>query len=198
MPQELLEFENFKANRLHFFCPETGRIDSVTSRGRVYEDVGSLNEDGYVRVRTVGGGFRMKHRLVYFLVHGVLPGEGEEIDHKNGVRSDNRPDNLRLVTKSVNNTGCTNRAFGKQMTKEKVHEICRLLAETDLSDKDIAERVDITRATVRDIKIRRSRQTISAGYQWPHREKESSTTIPKGSTAKRLEAEGTQKGDDIV
>lgn len=178
MSQELLEFENFKANRLHFFCTETGRIDAKSSRGRIYEDVGSVNEDGYVRVKTSDNTLRMKHRLVYFLVHGIIPGEGEEIDHKNDIRSDNRPDNLRLVTKSVNNTGCANRKFGKQMTKEKVHEICRLLAETTLSDKDIAERCDITRATVRDIKVRRSRQTISAEYKWPHREKESSTTIP--------------------
>ncbi|TKW65186.1 MAG: HNH endonuclease [Paracoccus denitrificans] len=171
MTQELKDFENFRDNRLHFFCPTTGRIDSVTCRGRVYEDVGSINEDGYVRIRMGQNTMRMKHRFVHFLVTGKLPVEGEEIDHKNDIRSDNRPSNLRIVTKPANNTGCANRAFGKQMTPEKVHSICKLLAETNLSDKTIAEQTGITRATVRDIKVRRSRTSISAGYEWKHREK---------------------------
>lgn len=171
MTQELKDFIHFRDNRLHFFCLETGRIDSVTSRGRVYEDVGSINDDGYVRVRMGENTLRMKHRFVHFLVTGLLPGENEEIDHKNDVRSDNRPSNLHIVSKSVNNTACADRKFGKQMTSDKVHEICRLLAGTTLSDKDIAEKVDITRATVRDIKVRRSRTTISAGYEWKHRDK---------------------------
>lgn len=172
MNQELKDFIHFRDNRLHSFCPATGRIDSITTRGRIYEDVGSINDDGYVRMQMgTGRGLRMKHRFVHFLVTGLLPAENEEIDHKNDVRSDNRPCNLHIVTKSVNNTACADRKLGKQMTSEKVHEICRLLAETSLSDKAIAEKVDITRATVRDIKIRRSRTSISAGYEWKHRDK---------------------------
>lgn len=171
MTQELIDFQFYKENRLYKFDQISGQVDAVTKRGRVYENVGSVNEDGYVRIRMGVNTLRMMHRFVYFLVHGVIPEEGFEIDHKNDIRSDNRPDNLRIVTKSVNNTGCTDRKFGKQMTSEKVHSICKLLSETSLSDKDIADRIGITRATVRDIKVRRSRTSISVGYEWKHRDK---------------------------
>lgn len=42
------------------------------------------------------------HRLVYFLTHGVWPPSHMIIDHRNRVRGDNRPDNLRLATKAQN------------------------------------------------------------------------------------------------
>jgi len=41
------------------------------------------------------------HRLVWLYFNGEIP-EGFEINHKNGVRTDNSPSNLELVTKSGN------------------------------------------------------------------------------------------------
>lgn len=41
------------------------------------------------------------HRLCWEIENGDIP-EGMEIDHINGVRDDNRIDNLRLVTKKEN------------------------------------------------------------------------------------------------
>lgn len=54
---------------------------------------------GYLRV-TVGGKSRRAHRVIWALVHGAWP-EGE-IDHINGVRSDNRLVNLREVSRVIN------------------------------------------------------------------------------------------------
>lgn len=169
MSQELQDFQYFQQNQLLAFDPVTGQIDAKsTTVQRTFMNVGSENADGYVRL-WANGKLRMKHRLVYFLVHGSLPPAGYEIDHINSIRNDNRPANIRSVLKSVNNSGCANRKFGRQFTKDEVEEICELLATTTLSDLLIAEKTGASRATVRDIKMRRSRASISKAYQWPHR-----------------------------
>jgi hypothetical protein len=46
------------------------------------------------------------HRLAWWFVKGELP---SELDHKNGIRSDNRWRNLRLVTRTQNNINPVNR-----------------------------------------------------------------------------------------
>lgn len=57
------------------------------------------NLKGYRRIR-IDGFQHLAHRIVWVLVHGVEP--VGEIDHINGVRSDNRLANLRLVDKKAN------------------------------------------------------------------------------------------------
>ena len=62
------------------------------------------------------------HRVVWIYMVGSIP-ESMEIDHINGVRSDNRIENLRLVTKSQNrfNTGVrsNNKSGYKGVCKQK-------------------------------------------------------------------------------
>jgi ribosome-binding protein aMBF1 (putative translation factor) len=41
------------------------------------------------------------HRLVYEVFVGPIP-EGMQINHKNGIKDDNRPENLEVVTASEN------------------------------------------------------------------------------------------------
>ena len=57
---------------------------------------------GYVRVNVFFQGERFhlrKHRLVFFLEHRRFP---KEIDHINGIKTDNRIENLREVSGSEN------------------------------------------------------------------------------------------------
>ena len=56
---------------------------------------------GYVRVRVDGTSFRA-HRIIYAMYH-VACSTDKQIDHINGVRDDNRIENLRLVDNVQNN-----------------------------------------------------------------------------------------------
>jgi hypothetical protein len=80
---------------------------------------GHLRPDGYLQIR-----FRrrtcMTHRYAYLLMTGAWPPDGYEIDHKNGDRSDNRWDNLRLVTRAqnrMNSRGNIGRDLPKGVTR---------------------------------------------------------------------------------
>lgn len=59
---------------------------------------GNLMNNGYYSF-TVGSILYLSHRLIWLMVHGWWP---ENIDHINGVRTDNRLENLRAVTRREN------------------------------------------------------------------------------------------------
>lgn len=66
---------------------------------RIGNVAGSITPNGYYRIG-VNGKLHQAHRVVWFLVNGEWP-DGE-IDHINGIRSDNRIENLRDVNRSEN------------------------------------------------------------------------------------------------
>lgn len=57
---------------------------------------GSVNSDGYIRVRYPDGRRMLQHRYVMEQHLGRELRQGEYVHHKNGVRSDNRIENLEL------------------------------------------------------------------------------------------------------
>ena len=60
---------------------------------------GGLNNKGYRIIRADGHRY-MAGRLAWFYVHGRWP--KDEIDHRNGVRDDNRLSNIREVSHAEN------------------------------------------------------------------------------------------------
>jgi HNH endonuclease len=56
---------------------------------------GAVHKDGYIRIK-VDGHLYMAHRLAWLYVNGSFP--PHRIDHKNGIRDDNRIRNLREAT----------------------------------------------------------------------------------------------------
>ena len=69
------------------------------SRIKLGAVAGGIQSDGYIRI-TVNQKHYQAHRLIWLWVYGEWP-DGE-IDHINGIRDDNRIDNLRAVTRSEN------------------------------------------------------------------------------------------------
>jgi hypothetical protein len=67
-----------------------GEIRQVASPGS-----GTINADGY-RIRTIDGWRGFEHRWVMMQMLGRELSPEENVHHRNGVRSDNRPDNLEL------------------------------------------------------------------------------------------------------
>lgn len=84
------------------YCPITGRLTWKTKRGprSAGSIAGSVHEKGYIRVN-VCGRLHYAHRLAWLLAHGRWP-KGQ-IDHINGIRTDNRLANLREATPTNNN-----------------------------------------------------------------------------------------------
>jgi hypothetical protein len=84
-------------DRLHHlldYNPETGEFTRrVTAGGKpVGSRAGSLNDKGYVKLR-IDGHVHAAHRLAWFISTGKWP--RFEVDHVDGVRSDNRFSKLR-------------------------------------------------------------------------------------------------------
>lgn len=83
--------------------PETGRLIRLVSRSnrvKVGDEIGSARDAAEYRAVIVDGTRILAHRVAWAMHYGSWP--VGEVDHRNGVRSDNRIDNLRDVTQSVN------------------------------------------------------------------------------------------------
>jgi len=87
-------------NERFTYNKETGTLTGKTGKAEGY------NSSGYLRLR-VDNSWYMVHRICYYMHHGVEP---EQIDHINGVKDDNRPDNLRSVTFTENMRNVKKRA----------------------------------------------------------------------------------------
>ena len=86
----LLKTFEYKEGHLYW------KFDQGTARKN--KKAGSLRKDGYWRI-----GFKGKaptaHRIIFLYHHGYLP---KNIDHINGIKTDNRIENLRAATDSQN------------------------------------------------------------------------------------------------
>lgn len=98
------------------------------------------------------------HRLVWRHFNGPLP-KGLQINHMNGIKCDNRPENLELVTNQQNMnhataTGLINnvgKRYAEKLDMEQAQEIICLL-ELGYLQREIAEMYGIAQSSVSRIK----------------------------------------------
>jgi hypothetical protein len=85
------------------------RRKSVSLNTKVGDRAGTLSKDGYIRVFVAGKSY-LAHQLIFIMTHGY---KAAEIDHINGIKADNRPGNLREVTRSQNRMNTLGRGRAK-------------------------------------------------------------------------------------
>ena len=88
---------------LHY-NPENGiftwiKVNTYTRKVKVGDMAGSKNDQGYIKIMILCKHYSA-HRLAFLYVNGKLP--SESVDHINGIKSDNRIINLRVVTLQEN------------------------------------------------------------------------------------------------
>lgn len=99
------------------YNPNTGLLIGTTKP--------TFDNKGYLRIKIVRNKIRIcvrAHQLAYYLYYNEIV---EQIDHINGVRDDNRIDNLRSVTNQKNsfNRKCKGYSFDKNYKKYRAY-IC--------------------------------------------------------------------------
>jgi hypothetical protein len=144
-------------------------FDVDPTKGLIYGarglPVGSKTNRGYIRIedRYRSGTRLLAHLLVWEAVHGPVP-PGFEVNHKNGEKSDNRIDNLEIVTHQKNMlhayaTGLKSnrgdRHPGRKLSSSDVHVIRRLLRDGQ-TGASIARRYGVTPEAVYAIRNRKN------------------------------------------
>jgi len=88
----LHEFFEYKNGVLY------SRINRKQTTIKEGDVIGGINDKGYLRTYVNNKHYKV-HRLIFMMFHGYMP---VEIDHINGIKNDNRIENLREVNHSQN------------------------------------------------------------------------------------------------
>lgn len=127
---------------------------------------------GYPKVMFTVGSKRYSiyaHRIVWMVVNQSDIPPGLEINHKNGIRHDNRPENLEPVTPQENalHAGRVLKSLGKRdqkgeknstskLTAQQVLEIRKLWSDGEANQTTIGRLYRISQATVSSIVCRKT------------------------------------------
>lgn len=104
------------------YCKETGIFTRRKAAGNTLagSTIGCIDKKGYLKALVLGSYVKL-HRLAWFYTHGTWP--SEQVDHINGVKTDNRIANLRVCDTSTN---CLNQQGPRTNNKigyQGVHQI---------------------------------------------------------------------------
>lgn len=149
----------------------TGGVRRIKSDGRRVE-ISPKETRGYMSVCLWSGGkphWKMAHRLAWESHVGPIA-DGLEVNHINGVKSDNRLENLEIVTRSGNalhmfrvlghkklpSPSLGEKNGSAKLTAEDVREIRRLSDSGEVSRKDLAARFGMTPEMIGNIARRQA------------------------------------------
>jgi len=133
-------------------------------------DTGLSRAGGYLRLQFTAEERRHAvgaHRIVWMLTTGRLIPSGMEINHRNGVKSDNRPSNLELVTRAQNAKHSfqelgqrTKDQRGAKNTSAKLDEATilqiRHLRQSGMKQRILAEQFRVSQRTISEICLRKT------------------------------------------
>lgn len=125
----------------HLEASDDGEIRNIKTKKLLIQ---ALTFNGYFCIGT-SKGTRSAARLICEAFHGACPKNKEQAAHWNGIRTDNRPENLRWVTRRENykdqiRHGTSKKGDGHhnvKLTTQKILEI-RKLAKT-MKQREIAK-----------------------------------------------------------
>lgn len=149
----------------------SGSVWSVFHNWRGYQSrrVKPRVEDGYLRVRLRTGGKLAKfavHRLIAMAFHGLPKDVKMHVRHLNGIKDDNRPDNLRWGTAKENSDDMTRlgeRPVGEQNGASKLTKcdliLVRELLRRGFPNSHIAALLKVEKTTINH---------VSSGETWAH------------------------------
>lgn len=126
---------------------------------------GGIGNGGYLGTTLCDGLYRRRQASIHTFVCSAFHGDadGREVNHKNGIKTDNRPCNLEWVSRRDNLLHAADhdlkptgeRSHLAKLTEAKVYQIRALLAAGELSQPAIARKFSVTQATISRIKLRR-------------------------------------------
>jgi len=114
-----------------------------------------LGKEGYIRIMARGFPTKLVHRIVAHAFLGEI--EGKDINHINGIKSDNRVENLEICNRSHNMKHAISVLGTKisTLTVDSVLEI-RKLHQYGLSYREIAKAFDVTKTNIWSVVKRKS------------------------------------------
>jgi hypothetical protein len=143
--------------RLGYRCdPESGVVFGIWGRPLRSYCYGYMVLRNNCMDRSSGSStvWMFSHRFIWEWVHGLIP-DGLQVNHKNGIKSDNRLQNLELVTASENQlhafrTGLAKGAGGSSnpMSKLTAQQVTEIRESQGLTGLELAKRYGVSPALI--------------------------------------------------
>lgn len=173
--------------KVNLVYPKVDDMYYIDEDGSLYSEYGNRKlsdnslQNGYI-VNTLYGNYgridNIKRHVLVAKSFLPKPKEGQiQINHKNGVKTDNRAENLEWCTPKENidhawqnnlshaRHGSEVKEFAK-LNEEQVLEIAKLLEEGTMMGKDIAELYNVHKATISAIKCRKNWKHLTKDFNF--------------------------------
>ena len=165
-----------------YMVSNTGKIFRIKKNGVLKELKTRIDKDGYIVISLYLNGiahYGGVHRYVAraFVINDD-PANKTEVNHKNGIKDDNRFTNLEWVTPKENihhawDHGLASAKYcddhpNSRYTNEAVNNVCQCLVDNKLTMREISEKTHVSYTVVKQIRNHIIWNKISSKYDFSH------------------------------